>query len=346
MWKSPVSTPSTRAARWLAVGAATGLLIAAAAPSFSSHTALAVDPTTPEHTITVTGIGRVILTPDVADLRLGVNITRPTATQARADAAAAMTKVVDAIKKAGIADKDIQTSTLSLQPVYDYSNNGQGKLTGLPGHEHRLRSRSHDVVEGRRPRGCGGRGRRHVRGWRDVPGRGRDEGRGAGADRRGGRREGQGRRPGGRGRRDDRGVSSISETSSGMPYPMPYAAAAPAKDAMSTPVQPGHDRDRHHGDRRLPDPLTSEARTRRPGGLRAPGRSTVAATICGDRPRPDVGHVELASLVLAERGDVAARLEQERHRLAAAAARRRGCARSSSRRTGTSPRGPGMAVPR
>jgi uncharacterized protein YggE len=72
----------------------------------------------------------VILTPDVADLRLGVNITRPTATQARADAAAAMTKVVDAIKKAGIPEKDIKTSTLSLQPVYDYSTKSQGQLTG------------------------------------------------------------------------------------------------------------------------------------------------------------------------------------------------------------------------
>src|SRR5207245_1162298 len=27
--------------------------------------------------------------------------------------------------------KDIQTSALSLQPIYDYSNNGQGKLTGF-----------------------------------------------------------------------------------------------------------------------------------------------------------------------------------------------------------------------
>src|SRR6478672_3207338 len=101
--------------RWLAVGAAVGLFVASAgAPNFATHTALAVDPTTPEHTITVTGTGRVSLTPDVADLRVGVNITRPTATQARADAAAAMTRVVEAIKKGGVADKDVQTSALSL----------------------------------------------------------------------------------------------------------------------------------------------------------------------------------------------------------------------------------------
>jgi len=109
------------ALRWLAVGAGVGLLAAlAGGPALSTRSALAADPaatTAPEHTITVTGTGRVTLTPDVADLRLGVNITRPTATEARNDAADAMTKVVAAIKKAGVADKDIQTSMLSLQPA-------------------------------------------------------------------------------------------------------------------------------------------------------------------------------------------------------------------------------------
>ena len=42
-----------------------------------------------------------------------------------------MTKVVDALKKLGIADKDIQTTTISLQPVYDYSTNtNPPRLTG------------------------------------------------------------------------------------------------------------------------------------------------------------------------------------------------------------------------
>src|SRR5258705_2042134 len=128
----PVIRISASGLRWLAVGTAIGLLVASAgAPNFSTRSALAVDPTVPEHTIAVTGIGRVTLTPDIADLRIGVNINRPTATQARNDAASAMSKVVDAIKKGGVADKDIQTSTLSLQPVYDYSTNGQGKLTGF-----------------------------------------------------------------------------------------------------------------------------------------------------------------------------------------------------------------------
>lgn len=113
-------------ARWLAVAtAATALLLAAAAPSFTPHPSLAVDATTkPDHTISVTGTGRVILAPDVADLRLGVSVQRTTVKAARADAAKAMTAVIAALKKLGIADADIQTSGITLQPQYDYSNGG------------------------------------------------------------------------------------------------------------------------------------------------------------------------------------------------------------------------------
>ncbi len=120
------------ALRWLAVGASVGLLAASAGGvNLGPRAALAVDSTTPEHTISVSGTGRVTLQPDVADLRLGVSLNRPTASEARSAAASAMTKVVAAIKAGGVADKDIQTSTLYLQPVYDYTNNGQGKLTGF-----------------------------------------------------------------------------------------------------------------------------------------------------------------------------------------------------------------------
>ena len=112
-------------ARWLAAGLAAGLLATSiASPLFAPPRTLAVDPATPApHTISVTGVGTVVTTPDVADLRLGVTITRPTVRATRADAAAAMTKVLAALKALGIADKDIQTTNISLQPAYDYNAN-------------------------------------------------------------------------------------------------------------------------------------------------------------------------------------------------------------------------------
>lgn len=125
--------PGSRA-RWLALGLAGGILVAAlASPAFAPRTILGVDSsgTPPEHTINVTGTGRVVISPDVADLRIGVSASRPTVKAARQAAAESMTKIVAALKKLGIADADIQTTILSLQPVYDYSTNSNPpRLTG------------------------------------------------------------------------------------------------------------------------------------------------------------------------------------------------------------------------
>ena len=117
---------------WLTVGILAGLLGAVVAgPLLSVRPTLATDPATPEHTISVTGTGRIILTPDTADVRLGVTSTARTVKVARSTAAAAMTAVIASLRQNGIAEKDIQTTTLSLQPTYDYSNGtNPPQLTG------------------------------------------------------------------------------------------------------------------------------------------------------------------------------------------------------------------------
>ena len=126
-----IPVPDSRT-RWLAIGLAAGLLIAAiASPAFTPRAALAAGDTMPEHTISVSGTGRVVITPDIADLRLGVTITKSTVKAAREANAAAMTKVITALKALGIAAADIQTSGLNLQPVYDYNTNSNPpKLIG------------------------------------------------------------------------------------------------------------------------------------------------------------------------------------------------------------------------
>ena len=119
-------TPGSRT-RWLAAGLATGLLIAGlASPLFSARPILAVDPsggsgTSSEHTISVTGTGTVTLSPDLADLHLGVTATAGSVRTARQNAAVAMTAVMAKLKGLGIAEADIQTSVVSLQPTYDYT---------------------------------------------------------------------------------------------------------------------------------------------------------------------------------------------------------------------------------
>jgi uncharacterized protein YggE len=104
---------------WLAAGLVAGLVVALVSGGAPRPSAAADPTTTPEPTITVSGTGRVVMSPDVADLRLGVTVTRPTAAAARDAAATTMAAVVAAIEKAGVAEKDIQTATLSLSPVYE-----------------------------------------------------------------------------------------------------------------------------------------------------------------------------------------------------------------------------------
>jgi uncharacterized protein YggE len=88
-------------------------------------------PEPPPRTISVSGTGRVGVTPDLADLRLGVTITAKTVEAARSANGKAMTGVIAALKALGIVERDIQTTNLSLSPAYDYSTNANPpRLTG------------------------------------------------------------------------------------------------------------------------------------------------------------------------------------------------------------------------
>jgi len=68
--------------------------------------------------LTVTADGRVTSAPDLAGFSAGVVSQGKTASEALAANSADMGRVIAALKRAGIADKDIQTSNLSLNPLY------------------------------------------------------------------------------------------------------------------------------------------------------------------------------------------------------------------------------------
>ena len=73
--------------------------------------------------ITVNGTGKVTIKPDLATITIGVQAQANSAADAQANASAAMVKVVDAIKGNGIAEADIATQWVSLEPQYNYKNN-------------------------------------------------------------------------------------------------------------------------------------------------------------------------------------------------------------------------------
>lgn len=68
--------------------------------------------------LTVSAEGRVTRAPDLAVFNAGVTSQGKTAAEALALNSADMSRVIAALKRTGIADRDIQTSNLSLNPIY------------------------------------------------------------------------------------------------------------------------------------------------------------------------------------------------------------------------------------
>ena len=78
----------------------------------------------------VSATGEVSRVPDVAIISAGVMTRSASATAAISENAARMERVREALKRAGIADRDIQTSNISLNPEYRYQENQPPQLTG------------------------------------------------------------------------------------------------------------------------------------------------------------------------------------------------------------------------
>jgi uncharacterized protein YggE len=109
---------------FLVVSATT--VVALVTPVALGATAGAAGAATRSRTITVVGTGKVRGTPDVADLVLGVSGRAGSAAEVMSRISDRAQKVIDALHGAGIADEDIQTADLSVQPVAD----DDGKVTG------------------------------------------------------------------------------------------------------------------------------------------------------------------------------------------------------------------------
>ena len=78
----------------------------------------------------INATGEVTRVPDVAMISSGVITRAASARAALQQNAAKMERVRAALKRAGIADRDIQTSNISLNPEYRYVENQAPRLTG------------------------------------------------------------------------------------------------------------------------------------------------------------------------------------------------------------------------
>ncbi|MFC2027151.1 SIMPL domain-containing protein [Chloroflexota bacterium] len=81
--------------------------------------------TNPQQTgIWVNGEGKVMATPDLAEINLGVESEANTVNEAQSQAAASMDAVISTLQESGIDEKDIQTSRFSIYPVRKWDDNG------------------------------------------------------------------------------------------------------------------------------------------------------------------------------------------------------------------------------
>lgn len=100
----------------------------AATTSLSASAALADQPATVPISGTrldISAEGEVTRAPDIATLSAGVMTQGTTASAAMAENAKRMAAAVAALRQAGVADKDIRTASLSLQPRYADNNGDQ-----------------------------------------------------------------------------------------------------------------------------------------------------------------------------------------------------------------------------
>jgi uncharacterized protein YggE len=96
--------------------------------------------------ISVTGEAQVSAPPDLAELDAGVASDGKTAREAAETNNAAMSKVLLALKGAGLDEKDYQTARLSLQPQYAPNRPGPSPIVGYRA-SNRVSIKLHDVAK-------------------------------------------------------------------------------------------------------------------------------------------------------------------------------------------------------
>ena len=118
-----------------------GSLLAAAAVAFAAPAAFAqsqpgggapltIQAVTERPALNLSAYGEVKAAPDMATINFGVVTEAATAAEAMRQNAARMNQVMDALRRAGIEARDVQTSGLNLSAQYDYVQNEPPRLRG------------------------------------------------------------------------------------------------------------------------------------------------------------------------------------------------------------------------
>ena len=85
---------------------------------------------TPSGTVHVQAEGSAEAVPDIAVLGMSVEVTEPSVAAARDRAARSTQAVIDELGRHGVEEEDIRTSRFSIEPDYQYTNDGGRRLNG------------------------------------------------------------------------------------------------------------------------------------------------------------------------------------------------------------------------
>ena len=105
-------------------------------------------PTTPSDgtRLEIIATGEVARAPDIARIAAGVATQAPTAAAALSANSQAMTRVIAALRRAGVAERDIRTNAVNLSPNYRYAENQPPVVTGY-GASNQVTIRFRDVAQ-------------------------------------------------------------------------------------------------------------------------------------------------------------------------------------------------------
>jgi uncharacterized protein len=122
-----------------------GLALCAAAPTVAAAQAVeAPMPAIAGTRLEVSATGEATRVPDLAIISAGVVTRQTTATAAIQENAARMERVLSALKRAGIEERDVQTSSINLNPEYRYQDNRAPQLVGYTA-SNQVSIRFHDI---------------------------------------------------------------------------------------------------------------------------------------------------------------------------------------------------------
>jgi uncharacterized protein len=116
--------------RKMRLAAAFAVVMAVTAPQASLAQQQPGPPMIQGTVLSVSAEGKTTGRPDMATINLGVQTDGQTAQAALQANSQRMTALVAALRHAGVAERDIQTSNVSVNPTYEYRQNEPPRLTG------------------------------------------------------------------------------------------------------------------------------------------------------------------------------------------------------------------------